>query len=182
MRRLSYPLSIALVLAFLAAGAVYAQSRQSFDWLIAKRITNSGISTLSGAVTTGADLTVGVDLAVTGNTDLTGDLAVGGDLTLTGLANFTPGDVITVTQAMTTFQATGVIQPIAAAGAVSFGALGTPTTGSLLIVVNTGAQTVTISETASIVSAGNIALGAGDTAVYAYVGTKWYQIGPVGNN
>lgn len=190
MNRFKWPLFAALLAVLMAASVVYAQvlPKNPVDWLIAKRITNSGTSTLSGAVTTGDDLTVGVDLAVTGNSDLTGDLAVGGNMTVTGnltlagLANFTPADVITVTQAMTTFQATGVIQPVASAGAVSFGDLGTPTTGGLLMIANIGSNNVTISETASIVSAGNVVLGAGDTVTYAYIGTKWYQFGPAGNN
>jgi hypothetical protein len=184
MNRFKWPLMAALLAVILAAGAVYAQvlPKNPVDWLIAKRITNSGTSTLAGIVTTGSDVTVGGDLAVTGDLTSGAVNVIGEVLTIGGLLNMTPAAVITVTEAMTTFAATGAIQPIAAAGAVGIDDLGTPATGSLMILVNIGAQTITISETASIVSAGNVVVGAGDTAVYAYVGAKWYQIGPLGNN
>ena len=178
MNRLKWPLVSALLAVLMAAGVVYAQvlPKNPVDWLIAKRITNSGTSTLSGAVTTGDDLTVGVDLAVTGNSDLTGDL------TLAGALNLTPATVITVTQDMTTFAPANSFQPVAAASAVGFDQIGAPTSGNILILLNVGSQTITISETASIVMAGDQILQAGDAMMLGYANSKWYSIAPIADN
>jgi len=76
--------------------------------------------------------------------------------------------------------ATGTYQPLTAAGAVGAGLVVEPA-GSVLILVNVGAQTITFTETATLISAGNIVLGATDSAVLVSNGTAWTQISASNN-
>ncbi len=48
--------------------------------------------------------------------------------------------------------------------------------GSVLVLVNTGGQTITFTETGTLRSAGNIALGQYDSATLLSDGTNWTQI------
>lgn len=84
---------------------------------------------------------------------------------------------ITVTQDMTV-TVTGTYQPLTSAGAVSFSGdrLLIRPEGTILVLVNVGSNTITITETANIKSAGNIALGALDTATLISDGADWYQL------
>lgn len=52
---------------------------------------------------------------------------------------------------------------------------------TLLILRNVGAQTITFTETGTLVSAGNVALGALDSAMFVSDGTKWHQIAASNN-
>jgi len=78
---------------------------------------------------------------------------------------------------------TGTFQPITSAGAVgiSGGDIAAGDDGDLLILLNVGSNTITITETTGLVSAGNITLGAGDSATLVYRGSSWYQIGASNN-
>lgn len=82
-----------------------------------------------------------------------------------------------------TLAPTGAFQPITAAGAV--GTSGANITvgaaGSVLVLLNVGSNTITFTETGTLVSAGNIALGAGDSAVLISNGTNYYAIGGSNN-
>lgn len=53
--------------------------------------------------------------------------------------------------------------------------------GTLLILVNTGSNTITFTETGTLISAGNIALGAGDSATLLSDGTNYTQIAASNN-
>lgn len=53
--------------------------------------------------------------------------------------------------------------------------------GSILVLVNGGAQTITFTETGTLRSAGNIALGQYDSATLLSDGTNYYQIGASNN-
>lgn len=53
--------------------------------------------------------------------------------------------------------------------------------GTILTLVNVGANTITFTETGTLVSAGNIALGANDSATLISDGTNWTQIGASNN-
>lgn len=114
-------------------------------------------------------------------------MAQGGVTTFTNLnvSNFYRANertAITVTQDMD-FTPTGTFQPITAAGAVSFSGddLTVRPEGSILILVNVGSNTITITETTNIKSAGNIALGAADSATLISDGSDWYQIAASNN-
>lgn len=78
---------------------------------------------------------------------------------------------------------TGTFQPITAAGAIgiSGGDIAAGDDGDLLILLNIGANTITITETTGLVSAGNIALGTLDSATLVYRNNSWYQIGASNN-
>lgn len=77
-----------------------------------------------------------------------------------------------------TLNATGTLQRITSAGAV--GTSGANITikpaGTILILLNTGSNTITFTETGILKSAGNIALGTLDSATLVSDGTNWYQI------
>lgn len=82
-----------------------------------------------------------------------------------------------------TINSSGSYQRIAATAAV--GTAGTNITikpaGTILTLVNVGAQTITITETGVFTSAGNIVLGAGDSATLYSNGAAWLQTGASNN-
>lgn len=82
-----------------------------------------------------------------------------------------------------TVNPTGTHQRLTAAGAV--GTSGANITvkpaGTLLILSNVGSNTITFTETGTLISAGNIALGAGDSATLISDGTNWRQIAASNN-
>jgi len=102
----------------------------------------------------------------TGNAVVTGNATVGSKLILT------PAAVITVTNGAT-LSPTGSYQPIASAGAVGFGAITAATAGTVLTLVNTVNQTITITDGTTVVLSGNIALGQYDSLVLISDGTRW---------
>jgi hypothetical protein len=69
---------------------------------------------------------------------------------------------------------------LTAAGAVG-AELAAAGDGQFLILVNVGSQTITISDTATTESTGNIALGATDSVTFIGSGVKWYQIATSNN-
>ena len=77
-----------------------------------------------------------------------------------------------------TINATGGYQRIHSAAAV--GTAGTNITvepaGTVLTLINVGANTITITETGVFTSAGNIVLGAGDAATLFSNGAAWTQV------
>lgn len=77
-----------------------------------------------------------------------------------------------------TINPTGSIQKITAGGAVSVSGdnVTIKPAGTELTLVNVGSNTITITETANIKSAGNLVLGTLDTAVLVSDGADWYQV------
>lgn len=140
---------------------------------------NGGLSVDSSAFTvadtTGNVATAGT-LDVTGATTLTAAVAALGGISVTGFDTFVPATVITVTQDMTTFVPTGTYQPIASVGNVSFNAIGGKAAGRLLILINTTATTITITDTGTIMLSGNAVLGQYDTLTLFSDGTNWLQL------
>lgn len=82
-----------------------------------------------------------------------------------------------------TLNATGTLQQITSAGAVgtSGASITVKPAGTILILLNVGANTITFTETGTLKSAGNIALGALDSATLVSDGTNWYQIAASNN-
>lgn len=78
---------------------------------------------------------------------------------------------------------TGTFQPIRAAGAVSTSGarIAVQPAGTQLILLNVGSNTITFTETGTLISAGNIALQANDSATLISNGTNWYQIAASNN-
>jgi hypothetical protein len=93
-----------------------------------------------------------------------------------------PRPAITMTQDAT-LNPTGTYQRLTAAGAVSTSgaSIVVEPAGSLVILVNVGSNTITFTETGTLISAGNIALGAGDSATLVSDGTNWTQIAASNN-
>lgn len=104
------------------------------------------------------------------------------NLRITNFYRAVPRTAITVTN-NGTINPTGTYQTLTAAGAVGTSGdnLTIKPAGTVLILVNTGANTITITETANIKSAGNLALGTLDTATLVSDGTDWYQIAASNN-
>lgn len=161
-------LSVALVAIILAAGVlinpVAAQSgRALFNWVIADRVlVQSGGLTVTGS-------------SALADTTVTGTESVSGALTAATLFNLTAQPVITMT-ADSTLTPTGSLTQIASAGAIgTAGGTKIAHTTDHLILVNIGAQTITFTETTGLNSAGNIVLGAKDTATLDWASGAWYQ-------
>lgn len=168
--------AIALVVTLMAAGALQAQtSRSVFSWVITNRATvQSGGLTVSGA-TTLDDATVGDDLTVT-------DDASTNDLIVADFEVVTPQTTLLLTM-NGWITPTGTIQPIRSAGAVSVNStrIAPGSSGQRLTLVNYGSNTVTITETAPHLMAGNFAIGQGDNITMVYSGTAWIELGRSNN-
>lgn len=82
-----------------------------------------------------------------------------------------------------TLNALGTHQPISSTAAIgtSGANITVKAAGSILILRNVGAQTITFTETGTLISAGNIALGANDSATLLSDGTNWVQIAASNN-
>lgn len=83
--------------------------------------------------------------------------------------------VIAVVTNGSTITVTGAVMDLTSAGTVGAD-LPPATDGRLLILVNTVNQTITITETASAVMAGNFAMGQGDTLTMLGSGVVWYEL------
>ena len=186
--------SVVLALTLLLTGyaALNAQNiRQNFEWIIAKRITVSlnGITVQRGGVTvTDGGITVADDGLTLTDDDLTvtsGDITVtagdvtlvDGDLTLSDNLYLVAQPVITVT---TFFTPTGRYQPVTATAArgvtVTVGAEGMVTT-----ITNVGTNTITITDTGTLIMAPNLALGQYDNLTLRSDGTRWIELGRSNN-
>lgn len=99
------------------------------------------------------------------------------NLRITNFYRAQPRTAITVTQDGT-LNPTGTYQRITAAGAVSTSGTNivVKPAGTILTLVNSGSNTITFTETGTLQSAGNIALGALDSATLISDGTNWTQI------
>lgn len=111
-----------------------------------------------------------------------GGITTFSSLRVTNFYRAQPRTTIVVTNDGTVLP-TGTYQPISSTAAV--GTSGANITvrpaGTMLVLLNVGAQTITFTETGTLVSAGNIALGANDSATLLSNGTNWYQIGASNN-
>jgi hypothetical protein len=172
----------------LAIGVSADLGKVYLGWINATRLTVTDTTTLTGAVTTGGDLLVGDDLtvsdglAVTGDQSLTGALGVTGNTTLAGELKFTAPNVITVTANSTIATAGYTSIKLAAAGTVGTATItGCSTAGKVTILRNTTNQTITITDTSTIMLAGNAALGQYDTLTLLGDGTNCLQISKADN-
>lgn len=101
------------------------------------------------------------------------------------ISNFYRAQVrpVMVITATSTINPSGTYQPISSTAAI--GRAGTAITvkpaGTILTLVNIGSQTITFTETGTLVSASNVALGANDAATFYSNGTNWYQVSASNN-
>lgn len=100
------------------------------------------------------------------------------NIRITNFYRALPRTAIAVTANMTPLNSTGTFQRLTAAAAV--GTTGAAITvrpaGTWLTLINVGSNTITFTETGTLISAGNIALGANDAATLWSDGTNWYQV------
>ena len=168
-----------LCLLLLWPAAVGAQTiKQNFEWVIAKRLT----VTIGGATIQqgGLSLTTG-DLAVTaGSASIGNDLAVTDDATIGSDLITTKQTAVTVTSG-STITPTGTYQLITSAGAVGTSSVGGCTSGRVLVLANSGSNTITLTDTGTLKLGGNAALGATDTLTLVCDGTNWNQLSKADN-
>lgn len=121
-----------------------------------------------GNMTTTADAAIGDDLVVT-------DDATTNDLFVSAWTRIVPrtGVVVTMNGIITP---TGTYQPLSSAGTVNTAQIAAGTAGDLLILVNTAATTIVISDTSPLILSGNISLGQYDTLTLRSDGTRWIQL------
>lgn len=167
---------LALLLATLQGPVVAQNIRQQFEWIVAKRLTVNTTADVAGKATVGGALTVA------------GNVNAGGSLTTTGAVNV--GTLLRLAPAGTavlaadgTLTPAGSYQPISSTAAIGTAAIATTTlaAGTLLYVVNVGAQTITFTDTGSLKLGGNAALGGGDTLLLVNDGTAWNQVSKTDN-
>ncbi|MCC6457271.1 MAG: hypothetical protein IT328_20120 [Caldilineaceae bacterium] len=91
-----------------------------------------------------------------------------------------PAPAVTLTNGAT-LTPTGSYQPVTAAGAVGFGAIVADAPGTLLLLTNVSANTITVSDTGTLKLGGNRALGQYDTLWLVSDGTNWLELGYVNN-
>lgn len=105
------------------------------------------------------------------------DVHVGGDVLTDGFVVARPAP-LTVLANGDLFTPTATLHPISStvAAGVSGADIALQPAGTLLILLNVGSQTITFTETGTLISAGNIALGAGDSATLISSGTDWVQV------
>lgn len=110
------------------------------------------------------------------------DVYVGNDVLVDGFVTVNPAatEVLTVDGYLTP---TATLHPISAAASIGLSGthIAVQDAGTLLILLNVGSETITFTETGTLVSAGNIALGANDSATLISDGDSWYQIGASNN-
>lgn len=110
------------------------------------------------------------------------DVYAGRDLFVGGFATLEPQATATITNGGWLTPTATLVPLTAQEGVGMSGAnIAVQPAGTLLMLLNVGANTITFTETGTLVSAGNIALGAGDSATLVSNGTNWYQTGASNN-
>lgn len=135
-------------------------------------VDSGATMTVAGSATLGS-------VIVEGNGDVTGNFEVTDHLLTQAELYLIPPDALAVTDGAT-ITPTAAVMELTAAGAVG-AELVAAGDGQLLILINTSANTITISDTATLESTGDIALGQYDTLTLMGVGVKWYQLAASNN-
>lgn len=142
----------ALLVVGLLSAPIAAQviPHENAPWLIAKKLTVSGTT------------------ALTGNVTAANDVAVGGDLVLS------PATPITVTM-NATITPLGSYQALTSAGTVNTSSITVGAAGTVLTLVNSANTSIVFTDTGTLKLTGNITLGQYDTLVLVSDGTSWIQ-------
>jgi uncharacterized membrane-anchored protein len=153
---------LALLLLSVAAVGVSAQSGGAgyYDFETSVRMWQNlivrGSTTFIGGITAADDMTVGDQLAV-------------------GRIRYTKGTTQTLT-ASGEITSAYTYQPIAAAGAIGTSAVAAGTAGDILIIANTGANTITLTDTATLMLPANVVLGPKGRAVLISEGADGWSL------
>lgn len=121
------------------------------------------------------DITLSDDLTVADDATVTDDLTVVGDLTLSPSSAETIGYDEQI-------DPTASFHKITAAAARGTDNIAIGTAGDVLVLLNVGSNTITLTDTGTLLLSGNAALGQNDSIVLLSDGTSWYQIAPEGDN
>lgn len=189
MKRTTHALAAILIAVTLIAAlgaTLNAQGiRQQFEHVIARALTVNGATTINSSTTINGELTangattINGAAIVNGATNFAGHIVAEDYFATTDWLYLIPPPALVITNGATITPTATVMELTAAAPAGA--ELINASDGQLLILVNTGAQTITISDTTTIESTGDIALGQNDTLTLIGVGVKWYQIAASNN-
>lgn len=126
------------------------------------------------------------DVRLHGAVKVLTDLTVDDDLTVTDDATVT--DLFVAQQTAQTITAGGTITPTgtyhqitAAAARGTSSVAGVSTAGRVVVLVNVGSNTITLTDTGTLKLTGNIALGQYDSLGLISDGTNWIQISTANN-
>lgn len=186
MRMLVLAVMVAMVAIVLAAcnGATPAPAAGAIPGAPTERITQAIIESLIVTANFESKTTLemgaqpitdigasGTDFSATGGLTLADDLTLSdGDATVADFLAITPQTGLVITDVITP---TGTYQPISAASPIT-ATLSAGSAGQLLIVVNTGANAITIADTAT--TAGTYAMGQHDSLMLLNNGSAWVEI------
>lgn len=123
-----------------------------------------------------------------GQTSAQGGVTGFSNLRVTGFYRAVPRTAIVFTAAGTItnplyITPTGTYQRLTATTAVAVSGenIVVKPAGTILTLINVGSNTITLTETTHLKSAGNVALGAADAATFYSDGTNWYQVSASNN-
>ena len=174
MRKVTNGVLVAILLTVALVVGVNAQAvATNFTWVVTKLLTVTDTATFTGGVNVSGATTL-TTLNATSNATIAGTMAVADSMALSDELYVIPQNAFTVTNG-STLTVTGAVMELAAAGTVGAD-LPAATDGRVLILVNGVNQTITITETASAVMAGNFAMGQGDTLTLIGNGIVWYEL------
>ena len=189
MKRTTHALAAILIAALLIVSfgaALDAQGiRQQFEHVIARALTVNGATTINSSTTINGELTANgattINGAATfnGSSNFAGHIVADDYFATTDWVYLIPPPAMVITDGATITPTATVMELTATAPAGA--ELINAADGQFLVLVNTGAQTITISDTATIEATGDIALGQNDTLTLIGVGVKWYQIAASNN-
>lgn len=168
----------AAVVLVLLMSPVSAQVRQPFEWIFAKRVSVERDLTVGTTATIAGNLTA--DAAnFTGNVTTDGTFSADGTITTQDELRLIPGTAISVTSG-STIAPTTAIQELTSAGDVGAG-LDTCADGQLLMLINTGAATITITDTGTIRLEGDWVGGPWDSLTVAGSGVTCVELARANN-
>lgn len=177
-------LGVALLLFVAGYGAMNAQTiRQNFEWIIAKRITVTGINGMTvqrgGLTVTDGGITVSDDNVTVVEGITAADVTVSDDINTADLIGST---YTTITLGYAgTITPTGMYQQLTAAAARGTSSVANPTAGRIVTLVNIGSNTITLTDTGTLKLSGNVALGQYDAVTLFGDGTNWIQVSTSNN-
>jgi hypothetical protein len=175
MRKAVTALLVAVLLVAVLVMTVDAQSTfQRFENIVVKSLRSTGAAIITG------NTSVAGTFAATGASTLTGAVTTGGALTVGTLLGTTVATTQTVV-ADGTVTAAGTFQPITAAAGVGTSNVTVLPNGVIVTFVNVGSNTITFTDTGTLILAGNAALGAGDSVTLQSNGVNMYQIATSNN-
>lgn len=166
---------VALLAVLLSAGGALAQGnrgRSNFDWIVARTFTvrEASVITDGGLTLTDDNLTLtSGDVVITdGNASINDDLNIDAQaaISVTMNATITP---------------LGSYQPLSSAGTVNTSSITAGTVGDLLVLINTTATSIVLTDTSTLKLTGNLTLGQFDSVTLWSDGTNWIQVATANN-